>query len=395
MPDGMVVEIVPAVEVGPVSIFDGVVFGDEGTQLWMAWIDAYHHWLEAKRRRNDTGSTAGNYETAWKQFFRWAQARPWEVTPQMAERWAAFLGREGKEVLDRKTGLVIRREPLAKTTFNLKLAALSDFYTFVQKKYDLWPADRRNPFDVVDRAKVKPYGKAVYPTPDEAKSILAAVNTECLTGKRDFALLYSIMVTCRRSSEVLNLKWGDLQTVKGGDYVFSYRYKGGDERKAVLNRNCYQAIVTYLKADGRWETMKPGDYIFTPLDEDRVLRLRPHPQPLSQGERGEGPISNSLANRILKKYARRVGVEERKAHIHGLRHAGARLRVEQMKSEGRVDYEEVMHLLGHSSLAVTQIYVESALTNPEDRGGQAAADELLPKGRVRRKKKPVGEQLSF
>ncbi len=371
------------------TILDGLVFGDEDTQLWMAWIDAYHHWLEGKRRQNDTGSTAGNYETAWKQFFRWGQVRPWAVTPELAERWAAFLGREGKAVIDRKTGLVVGREPLAKSTFNLKLAALGDFYNFVQKKYDLWPADRRNPFDSVDRAKVSPYGRAKYPSGDEAKAILAAINTECLTGKRDFALLYTYMVTCRRSSEILNLKWGDLKQTDDGHHAFNYRYKGGQIKLAVLNRNCYQAIVAYLKADGRWGKMQEQDYIFIPMDEERIKRINPGAE-VDPNQ----PVSNSLVNRILKKYARRAGVEKSKAHVHGLRHAGARLRVQQMRrSRGGVDFEEVMNLLGHSSLAVTQIYASRVLDDPVDKGGQAAAEELLPKSKYRRRQKPAGEQL--
>jgi integrase/recombinase XerD len=408
MANDMRVEIIPAVEFST-SILDGMVLGDEDTGLWVAWLDAYHHWLEAKRRRNDTGSTAMNYETAWKQFFRWAQVRPWEVLPEMAERWAAHLMFEGKPVVDRKSGQVLRREPLAQSTFNLKLAALGDFYRYVQKKYDLWPADKRNPFDVVDRLKVTPYGKAKYPSTDEAKTMLAAINTECLTGKRDFALLYTILVTCRRSSEVLNLRWGDLVETDSGDYAFQYRYKGGKIKKAVLNKQCYTAIKTYLGADGRGETIGADDYVFIPLDEERVLRfggpLRPFDRLTAQGEdspnpQGEGagpkPISNSLANRILKKYARRAGVDSTKAHIHGLRHAGARLRVQLMKGQGKgIDFEEIRNLLGHSSLAVTQVYTMTTLDDPVDVGGQAAAESLLPKGKVRRKKKAVGEQMAM
>jgi hypothetical protein len=53
-----------------------------------------------------------------------------------------------------------------------------------------------------------------------------------------------------------------------------------------------------------------------------------------------------------------------------------------------VDYEEVMSLLGHSSLAVTQVYTQVVLDDPADQGGDAAAAELLPKGKKRRKKQP-------
>jgi len=384
------IELVPITQAGAnATILEGIVFGDEDTHLWVSWLDAYHHWLEAKRRKNNTGSTANNYQIAWKQFFTWAQVRPWETTPAHAEQWAAFLAREGKEITDRKTGLVVRREPLAQSTFNLKLAALSDFYNYVQKKYDLWPANQRNPFDVVDRARISAYGRAKYPSTDEAKAILTAVNTECLTGKRDFALLYTILVTCRRSSEILNLKWGDLKETATGDYAFTYRYKGGKIKRAILNRKCHTAITTYLWAAGRLEAMTEADYIFIPLDEDRIKRLNP-----TATVEQNRPLSNSFANRILKKYARRAGVEVGKAHIHGLRHVGARLRVQQMKAgRGGVDYEEVMTLLGHSSLAVTQVYTQTVLDDPVDRGGQGAAEELLPKGKYRRRKGLDARQL--
>jgi integrase len=92
-----------------------------------------------------------------------------------------------------------------------------------------------------------------------------------------------------------------------------------------------------------------------------------------------------MANRILKKCARRAGVDLEKAHIHGLRHAGARLRVQQMKESGRgVDYGQLMDLLGHSSLAVTHIYVTRVLEEPEDPGGEAAARALMPGSASRR-----------
>jgi hypothetical protein len=45
-----------------------------------------------------------------------------------------------------------------------------------------------------------------------------------------------------------------------------------------------------------------------------------------------------------------------------------------------VDYIEIIELAGHSSLAVTQIYVQRVLEDPEDPGGEDAAHELLPKG---------------
>ncbi len=357
----------------------------DDSPLWLAWDAAQTAWLESKRRRSGRDNTVRAYSLAVRQFFGWAGVEPWRVSPGHAQNWATFL-----------SGTV------SKATVGLKLAALSSLYDYVQRRYTfttpdgrevaLWPADRANPFGTVERPKISAYGRAKYPTTEELQAMLAEINTGCLTGKRDFALLYAIATTCRRSSEVLNLRWGDLRRLDEGDMAFTYIYKGGSERTGVLNRMAWQAIEAYLRADGRPpETMTDDQYLFIPLDPERILRLNPEAD-----ANPNRPISNHQANAILKKYGARAGVDREKCHIHGLRHAGARLRVEQMKMNGRgVDYMELMQLLGHSSLAVTQIYSQVVLEDPEDPGGEAAARALLPKNRRRKPAQPRQEALGL
>ena len=385
---------VPGTDLVPVPAPTGYTFLDaatvvDDTPLWMAWEAAQTAWLESKRRRSGGDNTVRAYRLACRQFFHWSGVYPWQVSPGHAQEWAIHL-----------STAALDGQPLAPNTVSLKLAALSSFYDFVQRRYtfqapdgrhmSLWPADRANPFGTVERPKVSPYGHAKFPTTDELLAILSEINTTCLTGKRDFALLYTIATTCRRASEVLNLKWGDIQELGDGNYAFRYVYKGGDERRAVLNRKAYQAICAYLHADGRpLDELVDDHYIFIPLYPDRHLRLPSHDGSSDPNR----PLSNHQANSILKKYARRCGVDLDKAHIHGLRHAGARLRVEQMKSaRNGVDYMELMQLLGHSSLAVTQIYSQQVLEDPEDPGGDAAASALLPKGNRRRRRNQPPEQ---
>lgn len=372
------------------NIFESmVVAGDEHTSEWMDWINVYRMWIQSKLRRNKSGSTAQNYNTAFLQFFKWASTPPWEVTPEIAEQWAAHLSTEGKEIKDRG-GNVIRREPVADSTFNLKLAALGDFYKFVMRKTDLWPANLRNPFDIVDRQKVGAFERSVYPTADELQAMLDTINTDTLTGKRDFSLIFTYIVTTRRSRELLNIKWGDLKETAEGDFAFEYIYKGGDLKKAVIPRMCYATITAYLQADGRLENIGPDDYIWIPIDEQKIKRLNPDAE-----IEINRPISNSLVNRILKKYAKRAGVDVKKAHVHGLRHGGARLRRKLDQAAGKpVDYAAYQQLLGHKNIATTQIYVDTVVVDPVDEGGNAAARFLMPKGGKRRRAKEApGEQL--
>jgi len=380
-----------------VPVESSTTFGEmvvvDDSPLWVAWEAAIQAWLDAKQRKSGSENTSRTYQTALRQFEEWVRerlGRPdlliWPiVSSAMAQEWAAYLA-----------------DALADSTVNLKLSALSSFYDFVRQRYiiptpdgqgkSLWPANQANPFDAVERAKITQFGRAVFPDVEEMEAILRQINTRCLTGKRDFALIYTYLVTCRRFSELINLRWGDIRKLSDGKYAFRYRYKGGEIKEAVLEPECYQAICVYLRMDGRPpEEMEEGDFIFIPMHPERIRRLDP-----DQEVDPNQPISNSMANRILKKYARRAGVSEDKAHIHALRHAGARRRAEyQKKTRGRVDYGEIQDVLGHGSLDMTMLYSKRVLEDPEDPDGAAMAREWLPKGAQRRRKEPPGEQMEL
>lgn len=367
------VELAPA-PIDLPSIFDGVVADD---RIWADWLRCFSDWFSSLERDN----TRLAYKKAFSQFFDWAGCKPWEVTPRLANQWRTWLGQFGKETKDRHTG-EISRQPLSKKSVNAKLAALSSFYTYAQTKYELWPADKQNPFAVVDRHKVKAYNAATYPTTIEAQALLGAINRDVLSGKRDYALIRLFLVTCRRSSELLNLRWRDVSEDNRGDFVFCYIYKGGDDRKDVIKRDCWTDVLDYLRAAGRLDDIQPDDYIFTAIDSDRARRL-PHVDNATNG-----PLTNSMVNKLLKKYARRAGVDHKKAHVHGLRHAGARYRREHGD-----DIEAIRVKLGHSSLAVTQIYLQETVDTPTDPGGAAAA-ETFRAGKRGRKAKPQADDVA-
>lgn len=346
------------------SILDIPVLADDTTP-WLNWIEASQDWLEAKRRRSGRNNTVKTYSTAWKQFFKWAAVKPWQVTPDLATRWAAWLAYQGH----------------SPATINLKITALASFYDHVQARYDLWPPDKRNPFHVIERHKVTPYGRAQFPTLEETQALLAAINTRSITGKRNKALFLTLLVTCRRATEILNLQFQHLTpTRKGdhkGDYIFTYTTKGGATKKALLPQICYHLIQSYLQAADRWPLLPdPEGYLFTTLYPDRATRLpHIHHPTLDQ------PLTTAACNKILKKYARRAGLDPAKAHLHALRHAGARLRVQQMRAGQGLDLDELRHLLGHTNLSTTQIYTTTLLDDPVDPGAHAALIELLPERR--------------
>jgi integrase len=271
---------------------------DDNTTLKTAWEAARKDWLAGKGR-----NTAKAYRYAWRGFFAWAGVRPWEVTGELAVSWVEHLAAAG----------------LAARSINLKVSALASFYDFVRGAV-LWPVERGNPFVGVARPPRFPYRSVRPLSPGEVRAVLAAINTACLTGARDYALLLTPLVTGRRISEVLGMRWGDLEPMGEGGYVFTYRGRDGRLRGTTLPGRCYRAICAYLEKDGRPpERMGAGDYVFVPLRPERVRRLPGHADTATDRNR---PLTVGFANRILKKYARRAGVDVGKATLRGWRIGG-------------------------------------------------------------------------
>lgn len=329
----------------------------------MTWEQVREAWLASKKVRSGGENTARAYGCALRQLER-AMGRPaWELDAEDAQEWASTLSAFA-----------------APATVALKLSACRSFYEYARRHApDLW-GTQPNPFELIERPRVSAYGRARYPSTEEVQRLLHAIDASSASGRRDFCLLYLLVTTCRRSSEVLQLRWGDIRPTRGA-WVFHYRYKGGEERVAAMPPQGRAAIVAYLLAAGRDpERMAAGEFVFAPLYPGRARRFARGSAP---GAGAPHPISNQQANAIVWKWGRAAGLPREVCHVHGLRHAGARLRIELGKARGQpLDLLDVKALLGHSSLAVTQVYSESILEEPADPLGMEAAAFLL-NGRVR------------
>jgi integrase len=148
--------------------------------------------------------------------------------------------------------------------------------------------------------------------------------------------------TGRRSEEIRGLRWGDIQHTADGCVRYHWKGKGGKSQWADLPSPVYKAIRLYLEAAGR----KPG------MDE---------PVFVAHNGSGQRTLSGEWFNQMVKGYAQAAGLPEW-VHAHSLRHTAAALRL-----QGGRGVVEIQRLLGHSSLRVTQIYLE-ALEGFRDEG---------------------------
>lgn len=169
-------------------------------------------------------------------------------------------------------------------------------------------------------------------TREDARELLDAIaaqaaETEGPTGPRDVAILEVLYGSGVRVSELCGLDLGDVDEQRGLLRVLG---KGDKERSVPLG-------VPGLRAVARWRTAREG--LVAPTSG----------QALFLGARG-ARIDPRVVRRLVHHSLRAVP-QAPDVGPHGLRHAMATHLL-----EGGADLRSVQEMLGHASLATTQIY---------------------------------------
>ncbi|HJR46427.1 MAG TPA: site-specific tyrosine recombinase XerD [Actinomycetota bacterium] len=150
-------------------------------------------------------------------------------------------------------------------------------------------------------------------------------------GRRDRAILETLYGAGLRISELVGLDVDDIDLDEGS--VLVRGGKGGKSRRVPIGRAARSAV---------------GDYLTT-LRPELARKASGGAAALFLNARG-GRLSRQGCWKILRRYAERAGLEDR-VSPHTLRHSFAT----HMLDAG-ADIRVVQDLLGHASLATTQVY---------------------------------------
>ncbi|MCL4515485.1 MAG: tyrosine recombinase XerC [Firmicutes bacterium] len=165
----------------------------------------------------------------------------------------------------------------------------------------------------------------VYLTVDEITRLLKAPDTTTPRGIRDRAIIETLYSAGIRVGELVNLKMQDIDLK--GKKLRIREGKGNKDRMVPLADQTANAIRNYLKV--RPEATK-----------DPALFL----------SRLKTRLTTTMINKLLKGYVAKAGIEK-PISAHCLRHTCATHLL-----EGGADLRTVQEILGHSSIATTQIY---------------------------------------
>lgn len=375
--------------------------GQHTRALWQgAWEEAQERWLNSGRRRSE--HTRRTYRAAVLQFRAYSLEQLgvmhlWQVTDYHVQQWINHLSQKG----------------MSKRTIAARLAACSSFYDYcagtaamlngreISLFIDAYGSTRQNPFTArtIARPKIEQFSDATQVDPVAYRWIIKDlqdrnVERACSENLRNLALMLTFGLNGWRNEEVLSMTWGKVAENQQHPGQYTYRWTGkarnGEEEKRPLPAATYNAIVAYLKYDGRWNPGCAGhigddEYIWQPLrtagcanfaNVDRLGANRHITQSTANG------ILQSLLRRYYVTVARKQGLDKSAARdwatkkaaqysIHSLRHMFA---WELYEASGH-NIHMVSTKLGHKSIATTQIYLQH-LKEPVDDHSDLLARQL-------------------
>ncbi len=217
-----------------------------------------------------------------------------------------------------------------------KISSIKSFYKYL---CDISKKIERNPTSGLEAPKLEKR-LPKYLNLDESLALLHSVQGEFK--ERDYAILTVFLNCGLRLSELVGI---NLEHIKGD--TLSVIGKGNKERSVHLNKACLDAIEAYLK-------VRPVDKVKG--DDRRALFI----------SKKYKRISPRMVEIMVKQYIISAGLDPKKYTPHKLRHTAATL----MHKHAGVDIRTLQQVLGHETIATTQIYthidsdeVKSAIDN--------------------------------
>lgn len=169
---------------------------------------------------------------------------------------------------------------------------------------------------------------------DDSKKLLSVTADENDENKeRDYAIITLFLNCGLRLSELVGI---NISNIDFSEYKLTVIGKGNKERTIYLNEACIKAIQDYL-------SVRPKEGVkVDSKGSNKALFLS------KRKER----ISNRMVQYIVERELMKAGLDTSKYSAHKLRHTAATL----MYQYGHVDIRALQELLGHESIATTEIY---------------------------------------
>ncbi len=205
-----------------------------------------------------------------------------------------------------------------------KVSALRSFFKWAHNKRQYISLD---PTSELESPKI-PKRQPKYLTLEDSRNLLQQVHpSQDEFASRNYCILTLFLNCGLRLAELCSIDVEDLNLKEKTLRVIG---KGGKERTIYLNQACIAAIDNYLPE--RPKQAKERKALFISRQGNRLAR--------------------TSVQRMIHKYLSQAGIDPSKYSTHKLRHTAATL----MYQYGDVDIRMLQQILGHESVATTEIY---------------------------------------
>lgn len=211
-----------------------------------------------------------------------------------------------------------------------KASSIRVFFNYLSQKANLIEF---NPAQNLETPKLDKRLPKYLSLEDSKRLLNVAGSDDNRNNKRDYAIITLFLNCGMRLSELVGI---NIKDINFSECQMTVIGKGNKERTIYLNKACMTAINNYL-------AVRPVEGIKTDKANSKNA--------LFLSERKER-ISRRTVQYIVDKELRAAGLDTSKYSVHKLRHTAATL----MYQYGNVDIRALQELLGHESIATTEIY---------------------------------------
>ena len=230
------------------------------------------------------------------------------------------------------------------STIRRKLSAVSSLFEYLCERN----AVIHNPVKGVKRPKSNTYeGLTPALSDEQARLLLNAPSLVTLKGKRDRAILATLLYHGLRREELCTLRVRDLQQREG---VFHFRVHGkGDKIRYIPVGLIAQRLISeYLTAAGHKEDLDGA--LFRPIKNNVTKTKDKHLHP------------DSVYQEIVRYYGAKVGIT---TDVHGFCVHALRATAATNALAHNADIAKVQEWLGHANIATTRLY-DRRQSRPEE-----------------------------
>jgi integrase/recombinase XerC len=291
--------------------------------------------------RNASALTVKSYREDLSQAIEFFQSRPGAQSLTVEQLTSRHL---------RAFTVWLHEQHYAKSTIARRQTALRSWFRFLCRQGSL-PA---NPADGL-RSPRQDKKLPTFLTEDALKQLLAAPATARPLDLRDRAILEALYSAGLRVSELTGLNLDDFDLAEG---IATVRGKGKKERLAFFGRSALTALRAWLAVREQVLAGRASNAVF--LNKNR------------------GRLTVRSVGRLLAKYLAQAGLAAG-ASPHSLRHSFAT----HLLDRG-ADIRSVQELLGHRSLATTQVYTHVTTNRLRD-----SYEKAHPRARAQKPASPA------